>query len=305
MPSRPHPRPKRIDRVRAALAAVGLLLLGAAAEAQVPVPRFEALVMDLTGTLTAQQQAALDEKLTALQARKGSQLAVLIVPTTQPEDIAQFGIRVTEAWKIGREKEDDGAVLIVAKDDRALRIEVQYGLEGVLTDALTGRIINDSIVPLFKQGDFFGGINAGVDQMIKLVDGEPLPPPDNNWKGRSHRDFPAPAFIFVAFAVLSVLRTFIGRGPASVFAGLAGAGIGWWITAHLLGVILGGIGGLLLGLLFGGFGGFGGGRGGRVFRDIGRGGFGGFGGGGFGGGGGGFGGGLGGSGGGGGASGRW
>jgi uncharacterized protein len=292
--------------VRAALAALALLGLSVAAAAQVPVPRFEALVMDLTGTLTAQQQAALDDKLTALQSRKGSQLAVLVVPTTEPEDIAQFGIRVTTAWKVGREKEDDGAVLIVAKNDRTLRIEVQYGLEGALTDAICGRIINDTIVPLFKQGDFYGGINAGVDQMIKVVEGEALPPPDTAWKGRSHRDFPAPAFLFVAFAVLSVLRNLIGRGPASIFAGLAGAGIGWWITSHLLGVIVGGVGGLVLGLLLGGFGGSGGGGGGRVFRDIGRGGFGGFGGGGFGGGGGGgFGGGLGGSGGGGGASGRW
>jgi len=280
--------------VRLALAAFAFLLLGAAATAQVPIPRFEALVVDLTGTLTAQQQAALDEKLTALQARKGSQLAVLILPTTQPEDIAQFGIRLSDAWKVGREKEDDGAILIVAKDDRALRIEVQDGLEGVLTDATSSRIINETIVPLFKQGDFYGGIDAGVDRMIRLVEGEPLPPPDKAWERKS-RDLPGPALLFVAFAIFSVLRSMFGRGLGALFAGAAGAGVGWWITSTIIGTALGGVAGLVLGLLFGGMGGMGGGgRGGRVFRDIGGGGFGG-----------GFGGGLGGHGSGGGASGRW
>jgi uncharacterized protein len=287
------------------------LLLGAAAFAQVPIPRFEALVVDLTGTLTAQQQAALDEKLTALQARKGSQLAVLILPTTQPEDIAQFGIRLSDAWKVGRQKEDDGAILIVAKDDRAVRIEVQDGLEGVLTDATTSRIINETIVPLFKQGDFYGGVDAGVDQVIRLVEGEALPPPDKAWERKSARDLPGPALVFGAFVIFSMLRAIFGRGLGALFAGVAGAGVGWWITATVLGSVLGGVVGLVAGLLFGGFGGMGGGGpgGGRVFRDIGRGGFGGggfgggFGGGGFGGGG--FGGGLGGHGSGGGASGRW
>ena len=145
-----------------------------AAHAQIPLPQLEARVTDLTGTLTAAQQSALEEKLAAFEARKGAQIAVLILPTTEPEDIAQFGIRLAEAWKLGRKGVDDGAILIVAKDDRAMRIEVQYGLEGVLTDATASRIINDTIVPLFKQGDFYGGINAGVDQMLRVVDGEPL-----------------------------------------------------------------------------------------------------------------------------------
>jgi uncharacterized protein len=304
-PRRPTPDQRRIDSVKSALAAIACLLLGGLACAQVAIPRFEALVVDLTGTLTAQQQAALDEKLTALQVRKGSQVAVLILPSTQPEDIAQFGIRLSDAWQVGRAQEDDGAILIVAKDDRTLRIEVQDGLEGVLTDATCGRIINETIVPLFKQGDFHGGIDAGVDQIIRLVDGEPLPPPDKAWEKRSARDFPAPAAIFVLFAIFSVLRNVMGRGLSSVFAGFAGAGVGWWVTASIIGAALGGVVGLVAGLLFGGFGGFGGGGGGRVFRDMGRGGFGGGfgrGGGGFGGG---FGGGLGGHGSGGGASGRW
>jgi uncharacterized protein len=279
------------------------LLLGAVAHAQVAVPRFESLVTDLTGTLTAQQQAALDEKLTALEKRKGAQIAVLIVTSTEPEDIAQFGIRVAETWKVGRSKPDDGAILVVAKNDRALRIEVGDGLEGALTDATSARIINDTIVPLFRQGDFYGGITAGVDQMIKVIDGEPLPAPDQAWKGKSAHGFPSPGILFVAFAILSALRSFIGRGLSSLFAGLAGAGIGWWISATIIGAGIGGVLGLVAGLFLGGFGG--GGGGGRTYRDIGRGWGGGFGGGGFGGGGGGFGGGGGGHFSGGGASGRW
>jgi uncharacterized protein len=279
-----------------------VVALGAclAARAQAPLPKFEAYVTDLTGTLTAAEQASLEEKLTAFQKRKGSQIAVLILPTTQPEDIAQFGVRLAEAWKVGRKGVDDGAVLIVAKDDRALRIETQYGLEGALTDALAGRIINDTIVPLFKQGDFYGGVNAGIDQMIRVVDGEPLPAPDPAWKPGGAGLPSLPVLLFAGFAFASMLRSLIGRGPAALLAGVGGGGIAWWLTSKLLLAGVVGVGAFLVVLLMGFGSGFGGGRGGRVFRDIGRGGFGG---GGFGGGG--FGGGMGGRGGGGGASGRW
>ena len=154
------------------------------------MPQLEARVTDLTGTLTAAQQSSLEEKLKAFEERKGAQIAVLILPTTEPEDIAQFGVRLMETWKLGRKGVDDGAVLIVAKEDRELRIEVQYGLEGVLTDATSSRIINETIVPLFKQGDFYGGINAGLDQMLRVVDGEPLPEPDQAWKDAPAGNFP-------------------------------------------------------------------------------------------------------------------
>jgi uncharacterized protein len=165
--------------VKSALLMLAVLLAGHApgAHAQIPLPRLESRVTDLTGTLTAAQQSTLEEKLAAFEARKGAQIAVLILPTTEPEDIAQFGVRLLETWKVGRQGVDDGAVLIVAKEDRAVRIEVQYGLEGVLTDAASSRIINDTIVPMFKQGDYSGGISAGVDQMLKVVDGDPLPRP--------------------------------------------------------------------------------------------------------------------------------
>ena len=126
----------------------------------------------------AEQSAALEQTLQAFEARKGSQLAVLIVPTVAPEAIEQYALRVAEQWKFGRKKIDDGAILVVAKNDRALRIEVGYGLEGALNDATSKRIISEIITPRFQQGDFYGGITAGVDQMIRVVDGEPLPEPN-------------------------------------------------------------------------------------------------------------------------------
>src|ERR1700750_2107115 len=147
------------------------------ASADVAVPVLTARVTDQTGTLSAADTAALEQKLKDFESRKGSQIAVLIVPTTQPEDIAQYSIRVAEQWKLGRKGIDDGALLIVAKDDRRLRIEVGYGLEGALNDATANRIISEIITPKFKQGDFVGGINAGVDRMISVIDGEPLPAP--------------------------------------------------------------------------------------------------------------------------------
>jgi uncharacterized protein len=274
------------------------------ARAQLPLPALETRVTDLTGTLTAAQQSSLEEKLTAFEARKGAQIAVLILPTTEPEDIAQFGIRLAEAWKIGRKGSDDGAILIVAKDDRALRIEVGYGLEGALTDATSGRIINETITPLFKQGDFYGGVNAGLDQMIRVVDGEALPEPDQSWKRQGVRDLPWMYILFTLFVLNRVVTGFIGRLPAAGATGLLGGGLAWWITSSLIFAAGGFAGIFLLAMLFGAGGGSGfGSRGRGVFRDSG-GGFGGFGGGGFGGGSGGFGGGGGGFGGGG-ASGRW
>ncbi|HET9864987.1 MAG TPA: TPM domain-containing protein [Steroidobacteraceae bacterium] len=283
--------------------AIALAVSAWPAAAQVPVPKFEALVTDLTGTLTAQQQASLEEKLAAFRARKGAQIAVLMLPTTAPEDIAQFGIRVADAWKVGRAGPDDGVILLVAKDDRALRLEVGRGLEGVLTDALSSRIINDIIAPQFKQGDFYGGINAGLDRVMRVIDGEPLPPPDPKWH-RTGGGIPWPLLIFGAIALGGTLNRVLGRGVGAGITGLVGGGIIWLFTARLLFALLGFFGLFFLALLFGGFPG--GGRIGRgVYRDFGRGGgFGGFGGrGGFGGGG--FGGGGGGSFGGGGASGRW
>ena len=133
-----------------------------AALADVAVPPLTGRVVDRTATLSSGDIASLDQTLKDFEARKGSQVAVLIVPTTQPETIEQYSLRVAEAWKIGRRKIDDGAILVVAKDDRKLRIEVGYGLEGALTDVTAKRIIDEVITPKFRNGDFGGGISDGV-----------------------------------------------------------------------------------------------------------------------------------------------
>ena len=148
-----------------------------AAVADVAVPPLTGRVVDQTGTLSSGDIASLTQTLKALELRKGSQVAVLIVPTTQPETIEQYSIRVAEAWKIGRKKIDDGALLVIAKNDRKLRIEVGYGLEGALNDVTAKRIIDEIITPKFRSGDFVGGISEGVDRIIGVIDGEPLPAP--------------------------------------------------------------------------------------------------------------------------------
>ncbi len=147
--------------------------------ALVAIPELKTRVTDLTQTLSLDQQAQLEQKLAAFEAKKGSQIAVLIVPTVQPEDIAQYSIRVTDAWKLGREKVDDGVLILIAKDDRKVRIEVGYGLEGPIPDLTAKRVISEFISPKFKQGDFYGGLDAGIDKLIGLVDGEALPAPSS------------------------------------------------------------------------------------------------------------------------------
>src|ERR1700712_2671779 len=146
--------------------------------ADVAVPPLVGRVVDQTGTLSTNDVSALNQTIRAFEARKGSQLAVLIVPTTDGEAIEAFSLRVAEAWKIGRKKIDDGVLLVIAKNDRHLRIEVGYGLEGALTDVTSKRIIDEIITPKFRNGDFTGGISAGVDRMIRIIDGEKLPAPE-------------------------------------------------------------------------------------------------------------------------------
>jgi uncharacterized protein len=270
------------------------LSLGAAAQAPAadaapatatglqPIPKLTARVTDLTGTLTADQQNALEQKLAAFEAAKGSQLAVLIVPTTQPEEIEQYSIRVFDQWKLGRKNIDDGALLLLAKNDRRVRIEPAQGLEGVLPDAVCNRIIDETITPDFRTGNFYGGIDAGLDQMMKLIQGEPLPPPEERWQSSAHgRGLKLLPQLFFAVLIGSVLlRSILGRTFGSAATGV-GAGLLVWLTAH--GLLLAGLaaaGGFLFAMLSGLARGSGWSSGG-----IGGGGFGGFGGGGFGGGG--------------------
>src|SRR5437867_12855714 len=128
-----------------------------------PIPKLTARVTDLTNTLSASERQALEGKLADWEQRTGNQLVVLIIPSTKPEPIEAYSIRVAEAWKIGRKGQDNGALFVIAKDDRKMRIEVGYGLEGVLTDAMSRRIIADDVAPLFRQNRFAAGINVGVD----------------------------------------------------------------------------------------------------------------------------------------------
>ncbi|TFV74206.1 YgcG family protein [Bradyrhizobium frederickii] len=209
-----------------------LLALAFPASADVAVPQLTGRVVDQTGTLSSADIASLSQKLQDFEARKGSQIAVLIVPTTQPETIEQFSIRVADAWKIGRKKVDDGAILVVAKNDRHLRIEVGYGLEGVLTDVTSRRIIDEDISPKFRSGDFAAGIGAGVDRMMRVIDGEPLPSPSRSVNFAHNLDDLAPVFAVALFASIGVggfFRAMLGRLLGSLVTGGIIAAVTWFI----------------------------------------------------------------------------
>jgi uncharacterized protein len=214
--------------------ALVFLLLALPAWAQVAVPPLKGRVTDLTGTLKPEQVASLEQMLQSFEARKGSQLAVLMLPSTQPEAIEQYALRVGEEWKVGRKKVDDGAILVVAKDDRAVRIEVGYGLEGALNDATASRIIREVIVPRFREGDFFGGINAGLDRMIRVIDGEPLPEPARaapRVEGGMLQIFPV--LLILALVAGAVLRRMFGRFFGSLATGGAVGGLAWLLAGAL------------------------------------------------------------------------
>jgi len=277
---------------------VVLALVALSAWAQVAVPPLKTRVTDLTATLTREQQAGLERMLQEFEARKGSQVAVLMVPTTAPEAIEQYALRVAEQWKVGRKKVDDGAILVVAKDERALRIEVGYGLEGVLNDATASRIIREIIVPRFREGDFYGGINAGLDRMIRLIDGEPLPEPARTSAPAAQGGWMQllPVLLVVALIGGAILRAMLGRFLGAAATGGVVGFLAWMLAGAMAIALIAGV--LAFIFTLGGGGGarhYGGFPGGGIGFPRGRGG-GGFGGG-FRGGGGGFGGG--------GASGRW
>lgn len=201
-----------------------------------PVPPLTAHVVDIAGMLSAPQRQALDDKLVAFEAASGSQVVVLLVPTTQPEDISSYANRVGNTWKIGRKEVGDGLLLIVAQNDRKLRIEVAKTLEGAIPDLAAKRIIEQAISPRFKQGDFAGGVDAGVDQIMALIRGEALPAPDPSSPSQ-RSDFQWFDFLaFLFFATLiggSVVRRMLGnRLGAVVTGGLAGA-IAMLVTASL------------------------------------------------------------------------
>lgn len=231
----------------------------AAAMDEVTIPPLSQRVTDLTNTLAPDQISALESKLQAFEQAKGSQLAILILPTTQPDDIAQYSIRLADAWKIGRKGVGDGVIIVVAKNDHKLRIEVGRGLEGAIPDIYAKRIIAENIAPLFKQGDMNGGLNAGVDKIIGLISGEALPPAP---KLSSHAGFSFEnqlAFFLVGCLVLGkVLSSVMGRFLGSAATGAAVGGVSW-LLAGALGTslfigILGFIITLLLPMFFNGMG---------------------------------------------------
>lgn len=247
-----------------------------------PLPSLTARVTDQTGTLNPAQITQLESALTELEHAKGAQLAILLTPSTQPESIEAFGIRLAEAWKVGRKGVDDGVLLIVAKNDRAVRIEVGYGLEGAIPDAAAKRIIEERIVPRFRAGEYYGGLLDAVQTLTRLIDGEALPSPADA-SAAAQDDWQAIA-LFLLAAAARLLRSLFGLLGALLAGGVAGA-LAWYFFGSWLAGLVAAV--LIVGLAFA----KGSGRGGGWSSG------GGYSGGGYSGGGGGFGGG--------GASGRW
>lgn len=214
-----------------------LLLFCMMTWAIVGIPELSHRVTDLTATLSAEQTAALENKLAAFEAKKGSQIAVLIVPSTGPKDIAEFGIEVADLSQIGRKGIDDGVILIVAKDDRKLRLEVGYGLEGVIPDAVAKRVIAETIAPYFKQGDYAGGIDAGVAQLMTLIEGEALPGAPETPVGRQGEG----AFMFILIGGLIAgfaLSAIMGRVTGGMLAGLGSGAVAALVSGLAFSVAL-------------------------------------------------------------------
>jgi uncharacterized protein len=294
----------RRGRLTIALAstAVALLLAPASATADTAVPPLTGHVVDSAGMLQAGQRSELDQRLWEFEKAHGSQIVVLIVPTTQPESIEEYSIRVFDAWKLGRKQANDGILILVAARDRKLRIDTGYGLEGAIPDAVAKRIVSDSIAPKFRSGDPYAGLVAGVAQIEKLIEGEKLPAAKQG-KHAPSGEAGLPDFgemlvigIIAATIVGSVLSLVVGRFLGGLATGGLVGFIAWLLTSSMLVMIGAGVIVFLYVLVTAGRGGSSfGGRGGGGWSS----------GGGWGGGGGGWGGGGGGSAGGGGASGSW
>lgn len=265
----------------------------AAAQAVLPVPPLSGRVIDQTATLTPQQRAALDAKLAAFEAEAGPQIVLLLVPATAPEDIAAYGQRVADSWKIGRREVGDGVLVVVAKDERAVRIEVAKALEGAIPDLAARQIIDRSLLPALRAGDYAGGLNAAVNQLMARIRGEGLPAPaPRAGPGAARKGLPLDQLalmVFVGVMLLGgLLSAVLGRGPGSVLTAVAAGGAAWWLGAGLLLALLAavaavvvvgvvGVGNVLRLVLMarGGGGGFGGGGHGGGFSSGGGGDFGG------------------------------
>ena len=256
-----------------------VLLVGGFAHAQqlAAIPPLDSPVVDTTGTLTSTQKQGLVQQALALQQRKGSQLQVLMVPSTQPEEIEQYTTRAFEQYRLGRKGVDDGVLIVIAKNDHRARIEPGYGLEGTIPDAIANRIIQEYLVPKFRADDYAGGLTDATAAIAKLVEGEPLPAPMAANRSEGEDGGGWLFALLAAFIVGQVARAVFGGAPSlvrGVIGGGVAGGVAWLISSLLL---VGGLGaaiGFFLGLArpsaggfargggFGGFGGFGGGGGG-------------------------------------------
>lgn len=233
-------------RLIAALVLYLLSVAGMAADGLVAVPPLKARVTDLTGTLSREQAAALEADLAQFEKLRGSQIAILLVPTTQPEAIEAYSIRVAEAWKLGRKGIDDGILILVARNDRKLRIEVGRGLEGAVPDAVAKRIVAEVIAPRFREGDFYGGLKAGVAKLQAVIGGEALPQPKS--AARSDSDSASmdlETLFIVGMVIATMLGAVMGRllgrlGGSTVTAGVVG-GLVWLVTSSVLAAIIGAI----------------------------------------------------------------
>ena len=229
--------------LRAAAAAALLLAFCAIAE-YAPIPPLTGRVLDITGALTAGQKRELEASLEAFETRKGSRIAVLITGTTYPEPIESFAIRVAETWKIGRKGVDDGIVVVMAKSDQAMRIEVGYGMERAVPDAVAKRLIEEEFIPKVREGDVYGGLRAGLDRLMRVIDGEPLPEPKQEaGRGSDLRSIEAyyVLFLVIVIAGAGLLRALFGRLPAATMVGLGTGLLAWLIVAQVIVAALVGI----------------------------------------------------------------
>ena len=267
-----------------ALAGILLLVPVWLARAEIPVPKLTARVTDSTGTLTVPERQALEAKLTAFERDKGSQVAVLLVPSLDGETIEDFAGRVTDEWKLGRKGVDDGVLFVVAKQERKMRIHTGRGVQGGLTDALSRRIIADLVAPRFRTGDFAGGINEGVDAIMKAIEGEHLALPEPKKAGRkvdtmsSYTNFFWMAFLAVPIVAV-FLRSIVGRAAGAGLTSAITGAAGWLVFGSIGAALLIGVlafvftlftgSGLGRGLSRGGWGGYipSGGGGGGGFGD--------------------------------------
>ncbi|MEI6563626.1 MAG: YgcG family protein [bacterium] len=230
-----------LGRLRVVAFLAALFITAGTFASPVPVPTLKSRVTDLTGTLTSGQCRQLEETLQQFESVKGSQVVVLIVPTTGEETVEQYGIRVADQWKIGRSGVNDGVILLVAKNDHTLRIEVGRGLEGALPDATASRIINEIVVPSFKKGHFFDGIEAGAGKIIKVIQGEPLPEPAATAKRYKAIIDPIFPFLFIGIPLVMSFFGFLGSIIGYLGAGLIGGGIMGVATYWMCGELMGGI----------------------------------------------------------------